>query len=51
MNKVLYYIVDILSCLYSRKNVYSRNVTSVVDQILSSSYLVMSNLVHLMTKH
>ncbi|CAC5381524.1 unnamed protein product [Mytilus coruscus] len=50
INKMIHSIDDIISCLTGRKSVYVKKVASVVGQIIST-YLVIGNLVYLMTKH
>ncbi|CAC5391899.1 unnamed protein product [Mytilus coruscus] len=47
---MIHSIDDIISCLTERKSVYVKKVASVVGQIIST-YLVIGNLVSLMTKH
>ncbi|XP_076099880.1 uncharacterized protein LOC143069233 [Mytilus galloprovincialis] len=50
INKMIHSIDDIISCLTGRKSVFVKKVASVVGQIIST-YLVIGNLVYLMTKH
>ncbi|CAC5369387.1 unnamed protein product [Mytilus coruscus] len=50
INKMIHSIDGIISCLTWRKSVYVKKVASVVGQIIST-YLVIGNLVYLMTKH
>ncbi|CAG2222476.1 unnamed protein product [Mytilus edulis] len=47
---MIHSIDDIISCLTGRKSVFVKKVASVVGQIIST-YLVIGNLVYLMTKH
>ncbi|CAC5423237.1 unnamed protein product [Mytilus coruscus] len=50
INKMIHSIDGIISSLTWRKSVYVKKVASVVGQIIST-YLVIGNLVYLMTKH
>ena len=50
IDKILYTIKDIRTCLATRRTVYARIVASFVGQIIST-YSVVGNIAYLMTKH